>query len=242
MITVVTVVYNGIREIEKTVRSVLEQSGAKEYIIVDGGSTDGTAEVIKNFEGNINHWISEKDGGIYDAMNKGVSLASGEYVVFMNSGDTFHDCNVLEDVTRFIRSKPGHTIVYGDAEIVDSNGRHIQVQKDRHLDLTKSIIHQSMFIKRSYLQENPYDLRYSVMADYDNLLALTVIEPNKLAYVPRAICVYNKFGVSSRPLYTYFKEYYRIAFNRMPFWKWLRFNAYIIPRLVYSFKSVLASE
>jgi len=90
LISVVTVVYNGEKHLEQTIKSVLDQGYDNiEYIIIDGGSTDGTLEIIKKYEDAIDYWVSESDGGIYDAMNKAISLATGEWINFMNSGDDF---------------------------------------------------------------------------------------------------------------------------------------------------------
>jgi glycosyltransferase involved in cell wall biosynthesis len=90
-LTVVTIVYNNVRDIERTVLSVLNQTYPNiEYLIIDGSSTDGTLELLKKYEGRLAKLISEKDEGIYDAMNKGLALASGDYILFMNSGDEIY--------------------------------------------------------------------------------------------------------------------------------------------------------
>jgi hypothetical protein len=160
----------------------------------------------------------------------------------MNAGDLFFDTDVLRDLHQFVSRNLQYLIVYGDAEIVTSKGSHIQNQKNRHADLTKSIIHQSMLIKRSHLVSNPYNTSLRIMADYDNLLGISVSHPQAIFYLNRTICIYNKFGVSSIPLYRYFAEYYLIAYSRMPFWSWIRFNFYIFPRLLYSFRFLLAAK
>lgn len=113
-VSVVTVVYNDVKKIENTVNSVISQSyNNKEFIIVDGGSNDGTLEIIKKYDFSIDSFISEKDRGIYDAMNKGVSLATGEWIIFMNSGDCFVDNKVLENIFR--KEIPAHiSFIYSD--------------------------------------------------------------------------------------------------------------------------------
>lgn len=243
LLTVITVVYNAADELERTIENVLQQSAANfEYIIIDGGSKDGSVDVIKKYSQRISNWVSERDGGIYDAMNKGVRLASGQFVVFMNAGDLFYDPDSIKDIIEQIKAAGDPTIIYGDAQIISDKGRHIQNQHNRHLDLTKSIIHQSMILRRSMLLENPYNANYRIMADYDNLLSVSVQSPDKIHYVHRTICIYNKFGVSSRPLYTYFHEYYEVARKRMPFMKFVYFNFYIIPRLIFSFRHLLKSK
>ena len=99
-ISVITVAYNASRYIETTILSVINQTYSNiEYIIIDGGSTDGTVDIIKKYSNKISYWISEPDKGIYDAMNKGINKATGEWINFMNAGDTFHNPDTLSAVS-----------------------------------------------------------------------------------------------------------------------------------------------
>lgn len=242
MLSVITVVFNNIQGIELTIKSVLSQrSDLIEYIVIDGGSTDGTTDVIRRYESKIQHWVSESDNGIYDAMNKGIRLASGKWILFMNAGDQFYDTSTIEKLMPYLQASNEKAIVYGDALITDGNRQWIQRQQNRHLHLERSIIHQSMVVQRQHLQASAYNTAYRVMADYDNLLAVSVSDPHRLMYVPQCICIYDKTGVSSRPLYTYFREYYLIAFKRMPLLKFISFNLYILPRLVWSLRHIVFS-
>jgi glycosyltransferase involved in cell wall biosynthesis len=112
-ISVVTVVYNDILNISKTIQSVLSQDcHEKEYIVIDGNSNDGTYELLKNYEKNIDLIISENDKGIYDAMNKSISMANGDYLIFMNSGDIFENPNVLSYVLDYL-SKSDSDVLFG---------------------------------------------------------------------------------------------------------------------------------
>ncbi len=98
-VSIVTVVYNDAKGLEKTIKSVINQTYKNvEFIIIDGGSTDGTVEIIKKYEDYIDYWVSEEDKGIYDAMNKGIKAATGTWINFMNAGDVFVDCEVLSSI------------------------------------------------------------------------------------------------------------------------------------------------
>ena len=120
-ISIVTVVYNGEETIEETILSVKNLSYSNvEYIIIDGGSTDETLNIIKKYEDKIDYWISEKDNGIYDAMNKGIKKATSEFVIFMNGGDTFFDENVLANIEKDLTND--FDIYYGDNYKVKENG------------------------------------------------------------------------------------------------------------------------
>lgn len=126
LVSVITVAYNEETTIEKTILSVVTQNYSPiEYIIIDGGSTDGTVDIIRKYESHITYWISEKDEGIYDAMNKGLKYASGEWSIFMNSGDWFYDETVIEKVfSDKYSSAVG--VIYGAVEFRFANEEIIQ--------------------------------------------------------------------------------------------------------------------
>ena len=144
-ISVITVVYNSVKSIEQTIESVLEQDYPNlEYIIIDGGSTDGTIQLIKKYENRISLFLSEPDNGIYDAMNKGVSRAHGEWINFMNSGDCFHKSEVLKTI--FLNTIDVNiSFIYSDYYIQKKN-----VKKLYHASFKKGLIlHQSCIYKKS---------------------------------------------------------------------------------------------
>jgi len=237
LVSIVIVVFRARAELETLLNSVLAlQLSDSEIVVMDGGSDDGTVEYLQNLGEQIDFWSSERDSGIYDAMNKAAGLATGEWIIFMNAGDFFYDSQVLERIAGVLAGDQSSVFIYGDAEIVQGDRRHIQHQQARHLDQTKSIIHQSMFIRRAFLKDHPYDIRYRIMADYDNLLTVSATHPEQCRHIDLVICRYDKTGVSSRPLYTYFKEYYRVARHRMTGFNFVRYNLYIFPRLVWSFR------
>jgi len=171
VLSVITIVYNNARDIERTLLSVLNQTyGAIEYIVVDGASNDGTLEIIKRYENRIAKLISEKDKGIYDAMNKGLALATGDYVIFMNSGDEFY---VNDTVAKVFATAPDADIYYGETEMVNDERESLGQRRHqapaqfnwRSFKYGMSVSHQAIYIKRSLTE--PYDPQYQLSADID---------------------------------------------------------------------------
>lgn len=171
VLSVITIVYNNARDIERTMLSVLNQTYTGiEYIVVDGASNDGTLEIIKCYENRITKLISEKDKGIYDAMNKGLALATGDYVIFMNSGDEFY---ANDTVAKVFATAPDADIYYGETEMVNDEReslgqrRHQAPEKFnwRSFKYGMSVSHQAIYIKR--ILAEPYDPQYQLSADID---------------------------------------------------------------------------
>nr|WP_263458985.1 glycosyltransferase family 2 protein [Bathymodiolus platifrons methanotrophic gill symbiont] len=161
-----TVVFNGAEHLEQTINSVIGQTYDNvEYIIIDGGSTDNTLEIIKKYEGQIDYWVSEPDGGIYDAMNKGTGLATGEWVNFMNAGDWFMRNDTINSI---FRNNIKSDLVYGDHEIRYST-LNKSVKAKSVLEIFKGMpfCHQSMLILNRLQLTNPYQYKkYKVAADF----------------------------------------------------------------------------
>lgn len=170
-VTIVTVVYNGIDSIEETILSVINQDyNDKEYIIIDGGSTDGTIEIIKKYETRIDNWISEKDKGIYDAMNKGIIMANGEWVNFMNSGDCFFDHTTLSTIFSNISIDSSIHVLFGSVCFINNNKLVVQQSKPlKSIKFGMPICHQSMLSSAAFLKSNLFDLKYKFASDYDQL-------------------------------------------------------------------------
>jgi len=178
-LSIITINYNNKAGLEKTINSVMYQSWRDfEWIIIDGGSTDGSKEVIENLAkdplSNISYWCSEKDKGIYNAMNKGIAKAKGEYLNFMNSGDCFYDNDTLLLFTRRIEFSAD--IYYGDSFYLDKNGnigKELKLPDELTIDHYLKggwINHQAAFIKRKLLQQRPYDEKYKIAGDSDFFL------------------------------------------------------------------------
>lgn len=192
-ISIVTVTYNAGNTLEESILSTINQSYKNiEYIIVDGGSQDNTLKIIRKYENRITKWVSERDNGIYDAMNKALDYASGDYLVFIGCDDHFLSYNTIENVARFITDKD--CVYYGN---VFRNSRN-DIYKG-HFNKFKisleNICHQSIFYPKSVYKSYRYNLKYRVYADY--FYNLTIFPKFKFIYIPVTICYYNYEGFSS---------------------------------------------
>jgi len=195
LITIITVVYNAVSTIEKTILSVVNQTYDNvEYIIIDGGSTDGTIDIIKKYETQIANWISEPDKGIYDAMNKGINLANGEWINFMNAGDSFYENDTIEKFIELCDDRNG--IIYGDSRRFFDVGVYFDRGALSNLDYMPNC-HQAFFVKTHLLKSKHFDTNYQICAD-----AKFFCDIHKLGYkyqhIPVVICNYeNTKGLSS---------------------------------------------
>jgi glycosyltransferase involved in cell wall biosynthesis len=177
LISVVTAVFNGARYLDQTIQSVLDQMYDDfEYIIVDGGSTDGTLDIIRRYEDKITHWISEPDCGIYDAWNKGVELARGEWIAFLGSDDAYYP-NALKDYAGFIDRHKGGQLDYVSScvDFVDTDMKKIEVLCEpwiwRKFRKRMKIAHVGSMHHRSlYERYGLYDSTYRITGDYEFLL------------------------------------------------------------------------
>ncbi len=194
-ISIVTIVLNDKQNIEKTIQSVLSQNIEKEYIIIDGGSTDGTLDIINKYEGRIDILISENDDGIYNAMNKAVNLANGEWICFMNSGDVFYDSNILKNILPKIDDSVD--IIYGDQEVRYTSKKKIVKANMSIQDIWKGMIfsHQSCFVKKEVLNQYKFNESNKITADYE--LFYTLYKANKkFSYIPMIVASVSAGGVS----------------------------------------------
>jgi len=200
-LSVITIVYNNVRDIERTIRSVINQTYTNiEYIIVDGLSNDGTLQVIDKYKSQITKFISEKDEGIYDAMNKGLALATGDYVIFMNSGDEFYD---NETVAAVFAAAEDADIYYGETEMIADEGSSLGQRRHkapakftwRSFKYGMSISHQAIYIRRSLAE--PYDRRYQLSSDIDWIIRAAK-KAKKIVNVNRYVAKYLVGGMSKK--------------------------------------------
>ena len=192
--SVITVCYNAASTISRTIASVLNQTyQGVEYIVVDGGSKDGTVELLKGIADERLHFVSEKDNGIYDAMNKGLKMATGDYLIFLGADDTFFDAQVLERVEQKIQNKT--CVIYGDVMLKTYrklyNGRFTRWTWGH-----RNICHQSIFYPQSVYSKYAYDEQYRRVADWDYNLRL-LIDGIAFHYIAETICTFNDAGGAS---------------------------------------------
>lgn len=173
-ISVITICYNAESELSHTLRSVADQTYPHiQYIVVDGASTDSTPLILQEYSEHIDILISEKDHGIYDAMNKGLKVATGDYLCFMNAGDTFHSCDTLTQVMQSISNTSLPDVIYGETNIVDEDRNFIRKRRLRapkNLNFNSFlqgmvVCHQSFYPRRSLAPI--YDLQYRFSSDFD---------------------------------------------------------------------------
>lgn len=212
LISVISVCYNAAEDLGKTINSVIRQTYDNiEYIIIDGGSQDGTIELIKRNSLHISKWISEPDGGIYDAMNKGIRLATGDWIIFMNAGDTFYYDGALHDV--FCYDILDDTkIIYGDV-LLDFGKLGTIKKRLYRISEEQSpfeICHQSVLTSTDVLKRIEYDTSYRICADCDSFYKIQKMG-YKLQYVPVTISKFEVVeGVSSTKMVEAFKEHCRL--------------------------------
>lgn len=162
-ISVITIAYNDADGLAETLLSGAAQDTDFEQIVVDGGSDDGSVKIIEDMDCLIDHWVSEPDGGIYDAMNKGVRMASGEYVIFMNAGDSFFDERVIGKATEVLDAGDAPGLFHGR---VFARGGDTPYAYNAHLWQGMVCSHQSTFARRDLLETYPFSTEFSIVADY----------------------------------------------------------------------------
>lgn len=193
-LSIITVNYNDAEGLERTIKSVISQSFKDyEFIIIDGGSTDTSIDVIKKYENYLDYWVSEQDGGIYPGMNKGLRQAKGEYLNFMNGGDCYHSPDVLDKIFA----------LNSDADIItgthSENGiRNVGKDGVTMLDLYKwAIDHQASFIRREVALRHPYDEKYRIVSDWKFFIEALVMDNCSFCYVDMVVVDVDMKGISN---------------------------------------------
>ena len=205
LITVITVVFNGAKTLRDTIESVMEQSyGNIEYIVIDGGSSDATIDILRQYDHVIDYWLSEKDSGMYDAMNKGIALGSGEYVGMLNSDDMFSEKNVLQEVVdRFCITRVD--AVFSCLNIVDKDNLKKTLRKYRVTKLNSALLrigvmppHPTFYCKKScYEKGGIYKTDYKIAADFEMLARLLIRQKISWSFIDKVTVTMRSGGISN---------------------------------------------
>ncbi len=197
-LSIITICYNIEDIIERTCKSILNQTNQDfEWIVIDGGSTDGTSRILEQYKSRIDIYVSEKDSGIYDAMNKGITRARGAYIIFMNGGDSFYHHEILENTLPLLREAD---IYYGSTNLLHSTGTSQVLHYPEFLPsdffLDHNINHQSTFIKRRLFEE--FGLYNTMLPITAETIKWVVYQKNHCSfrYLPHIIANYAAGGAS----------------------------------------------
>lgn len=220
LLSIITINYNNLRGLEKTIQSVLNQTLKNfEFIIIDGGSTDGSKEYIQEKNEFVDYWVSESDNGIYHAMNKGIEVAKGEYCLFLNSGDYLVDSEVLYQV---INNKIDADIIYGN--LLKGNDKDYFLDKGissselTFLQLYNSTInHPASFIKTSLFRNfGLYKEHFKIVSDWEFFFRVIIFHNVQVKYIDVNISYFDLAGISSKQLDLIKKERYEVIRSYFP--------------------------
>ena len=227
-VTIITVVLNGELFLERAIKSVISQRYDDiEYIIIDGKSVDKTLDIIRKYKRNITTWISEKDNGVYDAMNKGIRLSKGDIVYFLNHDDFLIDENAIGDIVK--RFEDNTVMVYGN--IIQYNPN-----KDKDIIVYGKVTmnnikdgthpsHQAVFIRKYALES--FNTRYHISADYDLLCKLYKKYEQNIVYIDRIIARFNHTGISAEYV-PRFKDNAKIILEQFGLLRYIMYQRYIL--------------
>lgn len=212
-LSVITVCKNAVETIEQTFLSIYGQTYKNiEHIVIDGESSDGTINVINKYRSNISHFISEPDKGLYEAMNKGIKLATGDFIIFLNANDTFYNEKIIESVSEILNKNPDVKVLFGDVDFVSHDKTSSKITsyenvKDIFYFVNENICHQCIFYHRSLFKEyGGFSQDYKIFADWDFNINTIVEKKVKTIYAPLIISRFQFGGLSSDG-WTYGKLY-----------------------------------
>jgi len=217
LVSIITVVFNSKNLLEKTIQSVINQDYRNvEYIIIDGGSKDGTVDIIKKYNDKIAYWISEPDNGLYDAMNKGIQQAKGDYLWFINSGDQIYSDETLRLIID--GGKTYADVFYGLTVMIDINGKEIGNRRLKprenltwkSLRMGMLISHQSIIARKSIIPF--YDLKYRFSADFDWMIKV-LKKADSVKYTNLILSKFLDGGLTKQNILPGLKERFRIMCN-----------------------------
>ncbi len=207
-VSIITVSFNSAKTIADTIESVLSQDFPEiEYIIVDGNSSDDTIKIIRQYENRISKWISEKDQGMYDAMNKGIAMATGDVIGILNSDDVYMNSHVISEMMKLLQEKNAQ-VVFADLILVDQNNDNkvLRYYDSSHFHPDKfrwgwMPAHPTVFVKRELYQVvGPFSTNYQIAADYEMLIRILAIQKAPYAYLPKPVVRMRSGGASTAGL------------------------------------------
>lgn len=193
--SIITINYNDKEGLKRTIISVLNQTNTDyEFIIIDGCSTDGSIDVIQEYKNDITYWVSEKDKGVYNAMNKGIAQSHGDYLVFMNSGDCFHTSDILNTVARYQEDIICGKVLKGGTTVPSGLDKSTISLVDL---MRRSLPHQAMFIKRELMTKHPYDENYKILSDWKFCIEALIFDNCSFRNVDAIVADYDASGIST---------------------------------------------
>lgn len=193
--SIITINYNNKEGLKRTLNSIKCLTNKNyESIVIDGGSDDGSKDIIKKFENYVSYWVSEKDNGIYHAMNKGVSQAHGDYIIFMNSGDCFHSQDVLDAFKEYQEDILCGKVLKKDSIIPSGHHKPTITLVDL---MRGSLPHQAMFIKRNMMVKHPYDENYKILSDWKFCIQALVFDNCTFHNSDIIVADYDTSGIST---------------------------------------------
>ncbi|WP_165805962.1 glycosyltransferase family 2 protein [Marixanthomonas spongiae] len=205
LISIITINYNDVAGLKKTMTSVLGQTYPYiEYIVIDGGSTDGSKEYIEQHKEQLAYWISEPDSGIYNAMNKGIDKARGEYLLFLNGGDYLYKTEIIEKVSKLLLG--GKDLYYGNL-LLDRNGNFVEAKYPESLSFSYfyyrgHLPHPATFIKRNlFSRVYKFKEEFKIVGDYDFLVCAVCKHNASYEHFDEFVTVYDTTGISGNPEY-----------------------------------------
>lgn len=237
--SIITVTYNAGAVLEDTIQSVITQTYKNvEYIIVDGGSKDRTLQIVEQYKEHIHTVISEPDKGLYDAMNKGIKLATGDYLCFLNAGDELHEDDTLQLMVHSITESTLPDVLYGDTAIVDEEGHFLHMRRlapPENLNWKSFkegmlVCHQAFFARRDLVE--PYNLHYRFSADFD--WCIRIMKKAKVLHNTHLTLIdYLSEGITTRNHKASLKERFRIMVKHYGLVSTVLHHAWFVVRLAY---------
>ena len=239
--SIITVTYNAEKVLEDTIQSVVFQTYRDvEYIIVDGNSKDNTMEIVSKYRNHISKVISEPDKGLYDAMNKGIRMATGDYLCFLNAGDEFHDNETLQKIVQTLKGKDLPDVIYGETAIVDEKGHFLHMRRLstpeqlnwKSFKQGMLVCHQAFLARRELAVHDLYDCQYRFSADFD--WCIRIMKKAKCLHNTRLTLIdYLNEGMTTRNHKTSLKERFRIMVKHYGWISTILHHGWFVIRLFY---------